>query len=174
MRQILHGSDDRLLVIVGPCSIHDPAGTLEYAGFLRATGLGERELHRIRVEAGPLREIDLDDYAASRDFYLRYPDDLGVPFTRSVEDLVAAIHRGDADQRQLSRLREQFVQLEFAMKGCDLGVTMSIGISSLVGGVPPAADQLVAQADKALYCAKEQGKNRIVRDLSNQREPVAA
>jgi CDP-glycerol glycerophosphotransferase (TagB/SpsB family) len=58
-----------------------------------------------------LLALDLDDYAASRDFYLRYPDDLGVPFTRSVEDLVAAIHRGDADQRQLSRLREQFVQL---------------------------------------------------------------
>ncbi len=28
---ILHGSDDRLLVIVGPCSIHDPVAGLEYA-----------------------------------------------------------------------------------------------------------------------------------------------
>jgi 3-deoxy-7-phosphoheptulonate synthase len=28
---ILHGTDDRLLVIVGPCSIHDPAAGLDYA-----------------------------------------------------------------------------------------------------------------------------------------------
>ena len=30
------GRDDRLLVVVGPCSIHDPAAALEYAGLLRA------------------------------------------------------------------------------------------------------------------------------------------
>jgi 3-deoxy-7-phosphoheptulonate synthase len=29
--QILHGRDDRLMVVVGPCSIHDPAAALEYA-----------------------------------------------------------------------------------------------------------------------------------------------
>ena len=28
---IIHGKDDRLLVIVGPCSIHDPAAAEEYA-----------------------------------------------------------------------------------------------------------------------------------------------
>jgi 3-deoxy-7-phosphoheptulonate synthase len=32
--RILHGGDDRLLVIVGPCSIHDPEAALEYAGRL--------------------------------------------------------------------------------------------------------------------------------------------
>lgn len=35
-RRILRGQDDRLLVIVGPCSIHDPASALEYAQRLRA------------------------------------------------------------------------------------------------------------------------------------------
>ena len=29
--QILRGQDDRLLVIMGPCSIHDPKAALEYA-----------------------------------------------------------------------------------------------------------------------------------------------
>ncbi|HKP56459.1 MAG TPA: 3-deoxy-7-phosphoheptulonate synthase [Polyangiales bacterium] len=33
---ILHGQDDRLLVVVGPCSIHDPVAGLEYAKRLRA------------------------------------------------------------------------------------------------------------------------------------------
>jgi len=32
--KILHDQDDRLLVIVGPCSIHDPDAALEYAGRL--------------------------------------------------------------------------------------------------------------------------------------------
>jgi 3-deoxy-7-phosphoheptulonate synthase len=35
VRRILHGEDDRLLVIVGPCSIHDPAAALEYARRLK-------------------------------------------------------------------------------------------------------------------------------------------
>ncbi len=30
-QKILRGEDDRLLVVVGPCSIHDPAAALEYA-----------------------------------------------------------------------------------------------------------------------------------------------
>jgi len=33
---ILPGADDRLLVIIGPCSIHDPGAALEYASRLRA------------------------------------------------------------------------------------------------------------------------------------------
>ncbi len=36
IHQILNGADDRLLAIVGPCSIHDPAAALEYAGRLKA------------------------------------------------------------------------------------------------------------------------------------------
>lgn len=31
IHRILHGADDRLLVVIGPCSIHDPAGALDYA-----------------------------------------------------------------------------------------------------------------------------------------------
>ena len=32
---ILNGADDRLIVVVGPCSIHDPVAAREYAGFLK-------------------------------------------------------------------------------------------------------------------------------------------
>ncbi|MES2355262.1 MAG: 3-deoxy-7-phosphoheptulonate synthase AroG [Pseudomonadota bacterium] len=31
IHRVLHGTDDRLLVIIGPCSIHDPNAALEYA-----------------------------------------------------------------------------------------------------------------------------------------------
>src|SRR5215468_10768242 len=34
LHRILHGMDDRLIVIVGPCSIHDPKAALDYAGRL--------------------------------------------------------------------------------------------------------------------------------------------
>jgi 3-deoxy-7-phosphoheptulonate synthase len=36
VHNILHGDDDRLVVIIGPCSIHDPKAALEYAGRLAA------------------------------------------------------------------------------------------------------------------------------------------
>ncbi|MDO4706301.1 MAG: 3-deoxy-7-phosphoheptulonate synthase [Comamonadaceae bacterium] len=36
IRAMLRGQDDRLLVVIGPCSIHDPAAALEYARKLTA------------------------------------------------------------------------------------------------------------------------------------------
>ncbi|HEX5388828.1 MAG TPA: 3-deoxy-7-phosphoheptulonate synthase [Burkholderiaceae bacterium] len=35
IHDILHGKDDRLLVVIGPCSIHDPAAALDYARRLK-------------------------------------------------------------------------------------------------------------------------------------------
>ncbi|MGO3126817.1 MAG: 3-deoxy-7-phosphoheptulonate synthase [Luteimonas sp.] len=43
---ILHGEDDRLIVVVGPCSIHDPVAAMEYAHRLRAL----RETHGDALE----------------------------------------------------------------------------------------------------------------------------
>jgi 3-deoxy-7-phosphoheptulonate synthase len=34
IRKILRGTDDRLLIVVGPCSIHDPVAALDYARHL--------------------------------------------------------------------------------------------------------------------------------------------
>ena len=34
VKQILRGQSDRLLVVIGPCSIHDPAAAIEYASRL--------------------------------------------------------------------------------------------------------------------------------------------
>lgn len=35
LHEILHGRDDRLAVVIGPCSIHDPVAAMEYAQRLR-------------------------------------------------------------------------------------------------------------------------------------------
>jgi 3-deoxy-7-phosphoheptulonate synthase len=31
LQDILHGRDDRLAVVIGPCSIHDPVAAMDYA-----------------------------------------------------------------------------------------------------------------------------------------------
>ena len=51
IRDVLHGRDDRLLAIVGPCSIHDPKAEHEYATRLAALNreLGDRLLIVMRV-----------------------------------------------------------------------------------------------------------------------------
>ena len=46
VRNIVHGRDDRMLVIIGPCSIHDPAAALEYARRL----LEQRQRHAEHLE----------------------------------------------------------------------------------------------------------------------------
>ncbi|WP_216216719.1 3-deoxy-7-phosphoheptulonate synthase [Amycolatopsis aidingensis] len=45
VRAIVQGADDRLLVVVGPCSVHDPDAALHYAGELAAVAAEyERDL----------------------------------------------------------------------------------------------------------------------------------
>jgi 3-deoxy-7-phosphoheptulonate synthase len=46
IRRIMSGQDDRLLVVMGPCSIHDPAAALEYARKLKV----QRDLHQDTLE----------------------------------------------------------------------------------------------------------------------------
>jgi len=46
LQRILHASDDRLAVVIGPCSIHDTKAALEYAGRLRE----QRERHKSTLE----------------------------------------------------------------------------------------------------------------------------
>ncbi len=36
IHRVLHGADDRLIVVIGPCSIHDPKAAMEYAMRLKA------------------------------------------------------------------------------------------------------------------------------------------
>lgn len=47
IHQIIFGEDDRFLLVIGPCSIHDPEGCHEYAS--RLASLAEEVQDRIRV-----------------------------------------------------------------------------------------------------------------------------
>jgi 3-deoxy-7-phosphoheptulonate synthase len=44
---ILNGTDDRLLVVVGPCSVHDPLAAVDYAN--RLAGLREKLADRLEI-----------------------------------------------------------------------------------------------------------------------------
>lgn len=46
IHRVLHGIDDRLIVVIGPCSIHDPEAALDYAARLAA----ERRRHVEELE----------------------------------------------------------------------------------------------------------------------------
>ncbi|KGM13523.1 3-deoxy-7-phosphoheptulonate synthase [Cellulomonas bogoriensis] len=53
VRAVLHGGDDRLVVVVGPCAVHDPVAALDYA-------------HRLR---GPAREHAADLVVVMRVYF---------------------------------------------------------------------------------------------------------
>ncbi|MDY7011144.1 MAG: diguanylate cyclase [Planctomycetota bacterium] len=60
------------------------------------------------------------------------------------------------------RIRKQIVPATTQHTRTKTGITLSIGISSLRVDQPASADALVAMADRALYVAKDRGKNCIV------------
>jgi 3-deoxy-7-phosphoheptulonate synthase len=64
--RILTGADDRLAVITGPCSIHDPAAALEYAAFLarmRARHAADLEVLMRTYTEKPRTEVDWKGFA---------------------------------------------------------------------------------------------------------------
>lgn len=60
-----------------------------------------------------------------------------------------------------TRIRDEFAQASASLLRRATGVCMSAGISALKRNNSTRADQLVAQADLALYTAKEHGRNRV-------------
>ncbi len=68
----------------------------------------------------------------------------------------------DRGQEVCQRIRRELNQICHDQLNISHEVTMSIGIVSLEADKPTSAEKMVGLADKALYLAKEQGKNRII------------
>jgi diguanylate cyclase (GGDEF)-like protein len=88
------------------------------------------------------------------DLAARYGGDefvLLLPHT-SIELAVSVVER---IRREMAAIGQQYAQL-------GSGLTVSIGLSNLRIDTPATADTLVAMADRALYAAKDAGKNRII------------
>jgi GMP synthase (glutamine-hydrolysing) len=91
----------------------DEAAEDEYRAYLRYTGLAAEQLYRIRMEAAPLPELDLDDYSGVIVG--------GSPFTSSDpdEDKSATQHRVE---RELAALLDRIVAEDFPFLGACYGV----------------------------------------------------
>ncbi|HWB54711.1 MAG TPA: diguanylate cyclase, partial [Tepidisphaeraceae bacterium] len=124
--------------------------------------------------------IDLDDYKHLNDKYGHQMGDqllvlagkvIGANMRRmdvaaryGGDEFVLLLPRATAREADVlaDRIREEFAQSTASVLKQSRGVTMSIGIASLAATKPTSADQLVAQADAALYRAKDTGRDRIV------------
>jgi len=59
------------------------------------------------------------------------------------------------------RIRARFAAERFSFGGSDLTVTASFGAVGFCGGAAPTLADLLCRADRALYRAKNQGRNRV-------------
>jgi diguanylate cyclase (GGDEF)-like protein len=63
--------------------------------------------------------------------------------------------------KRMDRMREQVASSEYEWDGQTFGVTISIGVASSADY--PHSLELFESADKALYGAKQHGRNRVSR-----------
>ncbi|HUA59734.1 MAG TPA: diguanylate cyclase [Verrucomicrobiae bacterium] len=63
--------------------------------------------------------------------------------------------------REAERIRDAIAETPFRTGDLLLRITCSVGVSSCDGNAGRHVDQLIQEADSALYRAKEQGRNRV-------------
>ncbi len=103
---------------------------------------------------------------------MRLSDTVGRFFGEEFIVLLVNAHHNDA-KHVAERIRKSVADKAFilSMTGlCD--VTLSIGIATLsddhnLGEIENAAQTLLLRADRALYEAKEQGRNRVCESLED-------
>ncbi len=113
IHNILEGRDDRLLVIIGPCSVHDPVAALEYAQHLQTMRKELRDdlliVMRVYFEKprttvgwkGLINDPDLDDsYQINKGLYIARKllldiNGLGVPAATEFLDLITPQYIAD-------------------------------------------------------------------------------
>lgn len=61
----------------------------------------------------------------------------------------------------IERIRKMLEQMEFSFSGENARVTASFGAAGFNPSHPVDFDKLASEADKALYLAKQKGRNRI-------------
>jgi len=79
------------------------------------------------------------------------------------EEFLLVLTHADADQARVvvDRIRQALEQYVFTFSSAHANVTASFGISGFSGKLVPDFSALLNQADRALYSAKNLGRNRV-------------
>lgn len=183
--RVVSGEDDRLIVVVGPCSIHDPEAAIDYARRLKATAdeLAEDLLVVMRVYfekprttvgwKGLINDPDLDgSYKINKGLHmarevlievLRTGLPAGAEFLEpnSPQYIADAVSWGAIG----ARTTESQVHRQLAS-----GLSMPIGFKNGTdGNVQVAVDSLVSAANPHFFFGmNDQGRASVVETAGNQ------
>lgn len=185
VKKILRGQSDRLLVVIGPCSIHDPAAAVEYAGRLAAVrqrfAADLEVLMRVYFEKprttvgwkGLINDPYLDStfrinegLRIARDLLLRI-NQLGVPAGSEFLDTISPQYIGDLISWGAigARTTESQVHRELAS-----GLSAPIGFKNGTdGNVKIAVDALLAAREQHHFLSvHKSGQVAIVETRGNE------
>jgi len=159
-------------------AMHDPlTGALNRRAILECLS---KELKRAarRKSAVSIGLCDIDHFKLVNDTYGHQAGDAVLSgFVKAIQDslrgsdlvgryggeeflVVTPDSTGSPQERLYERLRSQIDKLRVATQSGEVGVTVSIGVAGT--GRNNTVDTMLAAADKALYQAKESGRNRVV------------
>jgi 3-deoxy-7-phosphoheptulonate synthase len=181
---ILKGEDDRLLVVVGPCSIHDPSAAIEYAMRLKeAAALYQKDLHiimRVYFEKprttvgwkGLINDPNLNDsfdinrgLRTARELLLQLAE-MGVPAGTEFLDAISPQYVADliAWGAIGARTTESQVHRELAS-----GLSMPVGFKNGTGGSIQIALDAIGASSKPHHflSVTKQGVSAIVTTTGN-------
>ena len=182
---ILKGEDDRLLVVVGPCSIHDPSAAIEYAMRLKeAAAIYQKDLHiimRVYFEKprttvgwkGLINDPNLNDsfdinqgLRTARELLLQLAE-MGVPAGTEFLDAISPQYVADliAWGAIGARTTESQVHRELAS-----GLSMPVGFKNGTGGSIQIALDAIGAAEQPhnFLSVTKQGVSAIVTTAGNK------
>jgi diguanylate cyclase (GGDEF)-like protein/PAS domain S-box-containing protein len=140
---------------------HEIARTLRYGGRLSVLMLDVDHFKRVNDTYGHRTgDLVLQNLAGICARSLRDIDIIGR--MGGEEFAIALPQTGAGEAREVAeRVRQAIAQADIETEqGTILKITASIGIAAM-GSVPGTVDTLLGEADKALYLAKELGRNRV-------------
>lgn len=181
---ILTGADDRLLVVIGPCSIHDPSAAIEYGKRLRDLGSRyEKDLHlvmRVYFEKprttvgwkGLINDPHLDDsFDINRGLHIAREllielAELGIPAGTEFLDTISPQYIADVIAWGAigARTTESQIHRELAS-----GLSMPVGFKNGTGGaIQLAIDAIQASSQPHHFLSvTKQGVSAIITTKGN-------
>lgn len=185
IHHILTGEDDRLIVVIGPCSIHDVKAAKEYAELIKTSRdkLGEDLLIIMRVYfekprttvgwKGLINDPELDEsfkinqgLGNAREL-LVYVNDMGVPTGTEFLDLISPQYVADLISWGAigARTTESQVHRELAS-----GLSCPVGFKNATdGGVRVAIDAIASSSRPHVFLSvTKQGKSAIFNTSGNE------